>query len=298
MYKMLYKKENSNELRILGGIFAENNERKGKLIINNKKSKITEKITTNNVRGNEIKVKLLLVKNISNKSCFFSGCKALLKVSMPKKGRNNLSGNIIKYKDYEEDEKFIDIYPMDKKSSFYDDYESKEKYKYLNISEISKTEIKSDTDTIKNDINNLNLFLFNGIYLNFKEMFYNCSSLNSISDIFEFNNDKYKILDMSSMFDNCQNLNSLPDISEFNIEKVIDMSSLFNNCSSLETLPNIYKWNTFNVTDMNSIFSNCKSLKSLPDISCWDTSNVINMSKMFYECSKLINLPDTIYILL
>ena len=245
MYKMLYKKENNNnKLKILGDIFVENNMRKGTLVINNKKCNITDKINTNYVRGNEIKVKLLLAKNIYNKSYFFSGCKTLLKVSMTKKGRNNLFGNIIKYKDDEEDEKFIDIYPIDKKSSFYDDYESKEKYKYLNISEISKTEIKSDKDTIKKDINNLNKFLSYDIYLNFKEMFYNCSSLKSISDIFEFNTNIYKILDISYMFYNCQSLTSLSDISQFNTEKVNDMSSLFNNCSSLVTLPdkcNVFK---------------------------------------------------------
>ena len=41
IYKMLYNRVNNN-LRILGNNFVKNNKNKGKLIVNNKKQKITE----------------------------------------------------------------------------------------------------------------------------------------------------------------------------------------------------------------------------------------------------------------
>ena len=237
---MLYKIENNyNNLIILGHIFVINNRNKGKLIINNKKNAINEFINTDFIILNEIKLKLLLIKNISNKSCFFRDCKSLLKLSLPNK-LEKVGGNIIKYKDDKENGNYIDIYPEENNENFYEDYDEQVKYPHLNISEIYKTEKKSGIDTILYYINNLPIFPSNNIYLNFREMFYNCSSLNSISDIFKYYNDRYKILDMSYMFYNCLSLKSLPDITALNTEKVIDMSSLFNNCSSITTLPDYW----------------------------------------------------------
>ena len=146
IFKMLYKTEKYNsKVRILGHIFVKNIRAKGKLIINNRRKAITESINTDSkfIKNNEFKIKLLLIKNISDKSYFFKECTSLLKLSMTKKGEK-FDGNKIMYNDENEDEKFFDIYPKEKNSRLYDYYEGREKYDYLNISEISKTEKISD----------------------------------------------------------------------------------------------------------------------------------------------------------
>ena len=298
IYKMLYKKENDDNynLRILGNIFVKNNKGKGKLIINNKKQAIKEFINTQSINTDKIKIKILLSKIIYNKSYFFKDCKSLLEISMSDNEKNlqKESSNIIRFKpkDEKEDENFLDLYASgDKDSNFYDDLEN---YPYNNISEISNTEKKSGISTINYWRNNVKLYS-SKCYFNFYQMFYNCSSLYSLSDIFNLNNNiRINILDMSHMFFNCLSLPNLPDISMWNIENVIDISLLFYNCLSLKTIPNISLWNTINIIDMHGLLSNCSSLISLPDIFFWRTDNVIDIHGLFSNCSSLISLPDII----
>ena len=121
-------------------------------------------------------------------------------------------------------------------------------------------------------------------------MFYQCISFNSFSDISKW--DISNVTDMFCMFYDCTSLNSLPDISKWNTSNVTKMNSLFSFCTSLKSLPDISKWNTTNVTHICGMFNHCTSLNSLPDISKWNTSNVTNMSYMFSGCTSLNSLPD------
>ena len=125
---------------------------------------------------------------------------------------------------------------------------------------------------------------------NMSDMFYNCTSLNTLPDISEW--DTKNVNNMSYMFSGCRELISLPDISKWNTENVTTMSYMFSNCISLKTLPDISKWNTKNVREINDMFYDCDSLISLPDISKWNTNNVNNINYMFYGCSSLKILPD------
>ena len=97
IYKMLYNRENNNNLRILGNNFVKNNKNKGKLIVNNKKQKITEFINIILINDNRIKIKLLLSKNIPNKSCLCRDCTSLLKFSLFFEETKIREGNKINY---------------------------------------------------------------------------------------------------------------------------------------------------------------------------------------------------------
>ena len=80
---MLYKKENNSEyLRILGGYFCRNNKNKGKLIINNKKYYLKEFIEIKNMKEKRIKIKMLINKNLYDKSYMFNDCKSLLELTI------------------------------------------------------------------------------------------------------------------------------------------------------------------------------------------------------------------------
>ena len=65
-------------LKILGDHFIINNKNKAKLIINNRKSNLSEFIEIKNLYEEEIKLKMVLNKNIYNKSYMFKDCKSLL----------------------------------------------------------------------------------------------------------------------------------------------------------------------------------------------------------------------------
>ena len=67
-----------SELRIMGENFCRNNKNKGKLIMNNKKSEIKEFINIENINKEKIKIKMVINKNLYNKSYMFKDCKTLL----------------------------------------------------------------------------------------------------------------------------------------------------------------------------------------------------------------------------
>jgi len=69
------------------------------------------------------------------------------------------------------------------------------------------------------------------------------------------------VTNMSNMFYNCSLLESLPDIFKWNTNKVTDMRYIFAGCSSLKSLPDISKWNTSTVKFMSDMFYKCNSLE-------------------------------------
>ena len=80
---MLYKKEkNSEDLRILGEYFCRNNKNKGKIIINNKKYYLKEFIEIKNMKEKRIKIKMVINKNLYDKSYMFKDCESLLELTI------------------------------------------------------------------------------------------------------------------------------------------------------------------------------------------------------------------------
>ena len=86
LYKMAYKIEKDiDKIRILGEDFVKNNINKGKLSINHKKYPLKEFVSS---IGNEsIKMKMILMHNIYNRSCIFKMCDSLDSISQ--KSKNN-----------------------------------------------------------------------------------------------------------------------------------------------------------------------------------------------------------------
>ena len=79
IYKMIYKKgNNTKNLRILGEVFMKNNRNKISLIYKNKKINIEDISSTNE---KIIKIKMILSKDIKNKSCMFKNCESLEQLS-------------------------------------------------------------------------------------------------------------------------------------------------------------------------------------------------------------------------
>ena len=71
-----------NKKRILGEYFCRNNKNKGKLIINNRKSDLQEFIDIENNNEKQAKIKMILSKNIYDKSCMFKDCISIFELSL------------------------------------------------------------------------------------------------------------------------------------------------------------------------------------------------------------------------
>ena len=126
-----------------------------------------------------------------------------------------------------------------------------------------------------------------------------------LSEYIKINNKKEKleiklngisnINNMSNMFYECSTLLSLSDISKWDTSNIMDISYIFGGFELLEYLPDISKWNISNVKYMQGMLMGCKSLKKLPDISNWDTSNVIYMGGSFSDLLPLTHLNNSNY---
>ena len=83
--------KNKDEIRILGGEFVRSNLNKGKLVINNKKYNLKEYINIKNVNKDNLKIKMVLNKNIYNKSYMFKDCEMLFELEI---STNNKSEDV------------------------------------------------------------------------------------------------------------------------------------------------------------------------------------------------------------
>ena len=290
-YKVNKGRMYNDILKILGKEFVKNNRNKLKLNVKNKKYEIKEYIQSNDLKKSELKVKILLSKDISKLSCMFKNCEALLEFSIID-DIENIENKEINY-DYDFDIDNIENNKEaeDNKNNF--DKNKEKMFEVLNdnmnfeCSSISKIEESSDQSRNSElQINNLKIKEINN-----KELNYKCESSSSASQ-YQYNWNSNNVIDMSFMFYNCESLKFLPDLSNLNPGNVTKMSNIFANCGKLLSIPDISKWNTENDTDMSLMFNYCRKLKSLPDISKWNTCNVTNMIDMFDNCHSLLSLPD------
>ena len=234
-YKMFYEtEENETNLRILGENFVKNNKNKGKLIFNNQKRALKDIIEVN-IFPNQIKIKLILNKNIANKSEMFKDCNCLIRFSIM--DDDNVENIKDKYNEYIENFK--------EEKSF--DNNIKDYYDFI-FNEIEKNRNKdiSKIFSLNNKLEGIkdNEKILTGIFSDYSLL----SPLIYPSKI--YNN----YINMEQMFFNCKSLLSLPSISKWYSNNILNISKLFYNCKSLISLPDLSIWNTNQVINMDRTF--------------------------------------------
>ena len=265
----------SQNVRIFGEKFVENNSDKCKLVINDNEKNLCSEISIDDnlkLEGDDLKIKLILKGDIIDMSYMFCDCDTLLSIfnfselDTSKVTKMNYMFSGCKLLLALPDISNWDTTNVTTINSMFCGCKLLE-----SIPDISKWNTSKVTDIS---------YLFSG-----------CESLNSLPDISIWNINN--VIDITSIFENCISLTNLPDISKWNTSKVNKMGRLFCNCSLLESVPDISKWKTTNVTHTSEMFYECYSLKKIPDISKWDASNIKFKENMFYGCSSLLSVPDT-----
>jgi hypothetical protein len=117
----------------------------------------------------------------------------------------------------------------------------------------------------------------NNITTDFRSMFYNCYSLQSIPQL-----DTSSGTDFSQMFRYCYSLQSIPQLDTSSGE---NFGFMFYYCYSLQSIPQL---DTSRGTHFGSMFYYCYSLQSIPQL---DTSRGTNFSDMFRYCYSLASAP-------
>ena len=173
-----------NILQIFGNKFVENNKDKCKIIINNKKYRLTKclKLDTIKIDNNqEIMIKLIGINNNFNANENFNTSNV--------KSMNNMFAGCSSFKS------LPDIIS---------------KWNTSNVKNMENMFYRCSSLKSLPDISNWNTS--NVESMNY--MFYECSSLESMPDISKWNTSNVKY--MNSLFYRCSSLESLPDISKWN----------------------------------------------------------------------------------
>ena len=237
-----------NEIRIFGNEFVVNNRDKCKIVFKGKEHDLVEHFkipdyTDENEKLTELVIKLRYIKNITDLSCMFHWCSALISIS--------------------------DLYKLDLECIHPTSYMFSEcsslrslpnisNWNTINITNMSYMFHKCSSLNSLPDISKWNTKNVSDM----SKMFYNCSSLDELPDLSNWNT--INVVNMEGMFSWCKSLISLPNISYWNTNNVSNMSNLFNGCQSLTSLPDISKWNLSKVTNMNEMFKNCNKNLNIP----------------------------------
>ena len=97
--------------------------------------------------------------------------------------------------------------------------------------------------------------------------------------------DTRNVANMKDVFYGCSSLESV-DLSGFNMQNVTSCNYMFSGCSSLKEINLRFLTQTGKVTNTGGMFYNCSSLTSV-DLDMFETKNVTGMDFMFGGCSSL-----------
>ena len=156
-YELLYRVDKTkSHLRLLGGEFVEKNRLFGRFIYKSKKIPLIEKIGTQKIKSEELKINLIFYNIIFNKRFMFEDCEALLQVSIPNEKDDIKYSEIID--NSRENENYFDLYEEnEEKNSENTLMKSLSEFEFLSsISEIpGKYTNYSNLSTIENVCDNL-----------------------------------------------------------------------------------------------------------------------------------------------
>ena len=269
--KYIVKEKGINKkVKLFDSVFVDNNKDKLTLFINGKEERQLMEFFNNSSNKDEIIVKIVEKKPVTNMSYMFNNCKNLVAINSKKWDTFNITNM----------ESLFQLCSFESSPDI--SGWRTQNLKNMKAMFCKCINLKSIPDMYKWNTSNVTdmSFLFNG-----------CVSIESIPKFPSWNTDNLE--DMSYMFNRCTNLKELHNIGKLNTEKVKNMCGIFNGCEQLNQLPDISKWNTNNVTNISTIFQFCVKLEKLPDnIYKWNLGNVKDMSGVCSECSNLKNLPN------
>ena len=211
--KIIYKINSNIEeenIRLFGEHFYRENNSRCKILINQKKTDLTEFYNIKSIKGKELIIILLINEKLNDLNGMFCGCSTLYSVENLS-NLDTLEVNDMSFMFYE-----------CSSLSFLSDIS---KWNTLKVNNMSFMFYNCSSLKQLNDLSNWNTS--NVTDMSF--MFYECSSLLSITGISKWN--ASNLVDMNSMFYNCKDLEQLPDISKWKFSEEANKENCFYGCS-------------------------------------------------------------------
>ena len=320
IFKLIYEIKEKKPIKLFDSKFVRKNNRKCKMVINNKLYLLTDKYNIFNDNIKQLKIKLIILNNKGiDLNHMFYKCKYLEKFSVVQE-KDIKNEVIFKEEEFNSNQKKI------VNSPYSSEFDNQLYYKFYNLDETCSTSDEISKNKSLNKKNQLHIIYYKSNKNNFiinerqklneilnrsNDLLYTLSSIyspklpnNNIKEFNSFNenhllstisekvNNNINLDQSKSLYDYFYPIFSLSNPFKGNNIITTDLSYIFSGCSSLISISGISNWNTNNVISMAHMFEGCSLLKNIDDISKWDTNKVINISNIFSGCSSLASLPD------
>ena len=306
--------KDENKVKLFDNDFFRFQNRKYKMIINNKLLDLVKEYEIRENDRQNLKVKVISFSEILSLKFMFSECHLVSFIVIPSiednlknepKNALNTDTNNPSIKDIQtinapDYNRLKDFYstedqnvtkkkcsPLAKKSSHYKKYLNLiylMPNKHKNFSLIEKDIIinslcyKSSlsSEEISNDKDDASSSI--------TESFSSISTITKKDDINNITQDLIKL--------NIKLTKSLNNLIKNKDVSISNLRFMFYDCSSLVYISGISRWDISKCTDISGLFEKCASLESIPDISNWNTQNIQIAARIFSGCSALKSLPD------
>ena len=283
-------------VKLFDSVFVDNNKDRLTLTIDGKEQKQLIEYFNNAANKDEINVKIVEKKPVTNMSFMFNNCKCLDSINFQKWDTTNITNM----------ESLFQLCPLETIpdiSRWNTSNLTNMRAMFCKCIKLKTIPEMSKWQTI--NVKDMSL-LFNGCISiesipkfpkwntqnveDMSYMFSRCIKLKDLHNLGKLNTSKVR--NMCGIFNRCEELTQIPDISSWNMNNVTDISIIFQFCSKVEKITDIYKWQFNKLKDISGVFSECTALKTLPKSINWNTSSIESMCGLFNECNSLTDLPD------
>ena len=157
--------------------------------------------------------------------------------------------------------------------------------------------ISFNNDTQLKEVNTALLKCYSSkinITINFLNLFFSCTSLQSIPENLFINNPQIEYF--NRCFLNCTSLQSIPGNLFINNINASSFDNCFSICTSLQSIPENLFINNINASNFYVCFGGCTSLQSIPENLFINNINASNFTSCFYHCASLQSIPENLFI--
>jgi len=261
-----YFTKSSGIYDIFGVNFVAKNKNNIELLINGKKSELSNKCE---LKKGKNSVTIIIKNKLTNLSNMFNNCKSLKDISE------------LKYLYVSESKDFSYMFY---KCSLLSDITALENWNVSNCNNFEymfcECPLLSNIKPLENwNVSNSN---------DFGSMFYECSKLSDIKPLQYWN--VLNCIYFTNMFRGCSLLSDIRPLENWKVSNCKDFTSMFSGCKLLSNIKPLQNWNMSKCNTFQSMFFGCSSLSDIRPLQNWDVSNCNYFNNMFYGCTSLSDI--------
>ena len=258
---LIYSVSKKRDYSIFGNKFVENNKRYIELIINNKRSILTDRFY---LKEGDTTITMLIKTKLTNLDCMFESCRSLKNI---------------------DELKYLNVKGIKNFSCMFYGCSSLSNIKALENWDVSNSETFEsmfDTCSFLSDIKPLQNWNTSNCK-NFSSMFSRCGGLSDIKPLKNWNVSNG--INFESMFNGCNSLSDIYPLKNWNVSNAESFEDMFRDCISLSDISPLEYWDVSYAHNFEGMFWGCKNLSDISPLKDWNINDENSICDMFFDCS-------------